>query len=160
MTEKRLGRTMLLYSHCLWVNIEVPSSNKKLMKNNLSMGFFGQIAVRVNIVRKCLTRRKAMRKLLIATAVFLTMTSAVCADGYLRGGPGTYQQYGNTTYSPDGTTSRRYGNTMYNSDGTTSRQYGNTLYNSDGTTEQRYGDITYRSDGTVCRRYGNLTYCN
>jgi hypothetical protein len=126
-------------------------------------------------IQKITHKEKEMRKLFIGTAISLALTSSVFAGDYLHGSPGTYQQYGNTTYGPggstyqqygnttygsDGSTYQRYGNTTYNSDGSSSQQYGNTLYNSDGTTVQRYGNTTYGSDGTTCQKYNNTTYCN
>ena len=120
-------------------------------------------------------RRSKMKTSLIITVLASAMFSSVYADDYLHGSPGTYQQFGNTTYGPgggtyqqfgnttygpSGSTSQRFGNTTYNSDGSSSQQFGNTLYNSNGTTIQRFGNTTYGSDGTTCQRLGNTTYCN
>ena len=93
-------------------------------------------------------------------AAIITVISQAAFAQLIIDKPGTYQSYGQQTYTPDGTTYSTYGHQTYGSDGSTYSTYGHQTYGSDGTTYNTYGNTTYGSDGSTARTYGNQTYIN
>jgi hypothetical protein len=87
----------------------------------------------------------AVAGLFITTAILIAALSGIASAQTIYTGPGTYQTYGNQTYSPSGV-QQTYGNQTYTPGGTY-QTYGNQTYGPNNSTFSTYGNTTYGVTG-------------